>query len=78
MSSTEFKGLTNKQIIQILTLSKSATVSENYIQLTMEDIDKILGTRVLSLRLLEYLLSVDLELVIEKSNFVILKRLKEK
>ncbi len=78
MSSTEFKGLTNKQILQILTLSKSARVSENYIQLTMEDIDKILGTRVLSLRLLEYLLSVDLELVAEKHNFVILKRLKEK
>lgn len=78
MLSTEFKGLTNKQILQILTLSKSAIVSENYIQLTMEDIDKILGTRVLSLRLLEYLLSVDLELVIEKPNCVILKRLKEK
>ncbi len=78
MSSTEFKGLTNKQILQVLTLSKSATESENYIQLTVEDIDKILGTRVLSLRLREYLLSVDLELVTEKHNFVILKRLKEK
>ncbi len=78
MSSTEFKRLTNKQILQVLTLSKTATVSENYIQLTVEDLDKILGTRVFSLRLLEYFLSVDLELVMEKHNFVILKRLKEK
>ena len=71
----EYGGLNNKQILQVLELSKKSTVSTNYAQVNVEDFVKIFGTRVWSLRILEHMLLVGFELVLEKDNFILLKRL---
>ncbi|AUR94164.1 hypothetical protein NVP1193O_033 [Vibrio phage 1.193.O._10N.286.52.C6] len=71
----EYGGLNNKQILQVLELSKYSIVSAKYVQVDIDDFVKVFGTKVWSLRLLEHLLSVGLEYVDEKATFILLKRI---
>lgn len=73
----EFGSLNNKQIIQVLELSKFSYVSENYVMLSFDDLQKVFKTRFFSLRLLEHMKSVGLEYLEEKGSFIILKRIKQ-